>query len=428
MKDLLAGIVILCLWFLVATAVPAATYSVTDLGVLTDLPNRSDSRPNAISNNGKVAAANVIGGTYRALLYDGSWTNLGTLGGNESIGAGVNDSGVAVGSSKLADGSTRGFVWTSGATDGVPGNPQMEALGTLGGAISEAYSINASGQITGYAQTSAADHAFRYNNGTMTDIGELLGSNLPNSYGYGINAAGHVAGTAYKSNFSRRQAFFYDGVTASDIGNLGGGDASALAINNNDQIAGYSTDPGGFYHAFRYAGGVMTDLGTLGGDYSYALAINNSNVIVGGSFIDAGNSVYHAFICETNSMSDLNTQLDSSGTGWTLVEARAINDSGQVVGVGSIGGVYHGFLLRPVVASPPVPIITAIRIVGTNVLISFTTVPAASYAVETRSNLTETAWNAMPNSLSGTGSAVTATNAVNPDSPAQYYRVKVSTP
>ena len=64
----------------------------------------------------------------------------------------------------------------------------------------------------------------------------------------------------------------------------------------------------------------MSDLGTLGGNYSYANAINNSNVVVGIAGIDPFNdTLNHAFIYTGGSMVDLNTLLDASGTGWTLV-------------------------------------------------------------------------------------------------------------
>lgn len=46
-------------------------------------------------------------------------------------------------------------------------------------------------------------------------------------------------------------------------------------------------------------------------------------------------------------MTDLNTLLDGSGAGWTLNWANDINDLGQIVGIGTIGGQTHAFLLTP---------------------------------------------------------------------------------
>jgi len=250
----------------VNAAVPS--YSLRDLGVMTDLPGRAEAQPNAISGTGKVAASTVSGGAYQAVVYDGQWLPLGTLGGAESLCADVTDQGVAVGTSINAGGLTRAFRWTPGGTDGVAGNPQMKDVGTLGGSNSEAYSINAWGEVAGYSQINLEDHAFVLTGGSMKDIGVLLEGGLIHSYGLSINDAAHVAGLAFSGNYSVMRAFFYDGTTAKDIGTLGGLTASGLAINNQDQIAGYSRTADGFEHAFRYANGTMTDLGTLGGDYS----------------------------------------------------------------------------------------------------------------------------------------------------------------
>ena len=328
------------------TVASGQMYMVNDLGALTDNGGLTLSGPKAVNRAGQMAGINVIGSNYRALEYGGGWTNLGTLGGTDSYGAGINGAELVVGYSFNGLGLDHAFLYTPGGISGVSSNAQMKDLGTLGGTNSEAYAVNQSGQIAGYAQTSQNDRAFRYSNGVMQDIGVLLGSPLPNSYGYGINDAGHVTGTAYNNSYAVAHAFFYNGTTAVDIGSLGQG-ANGSAINNGDQITGYSTTSGGFDHAFRYAGGSMEDLGTLGGNYSYGNGINNSNLIVGGSYTDALNSIYHAFVTAGNALTDLNTNLDASGAGWVLVEARAINDAGQIVGVGTLSGSAHGFLLNP---------------------------------------------------------------------------------
>lgn len=402
----------------------AASFSLQDLGLLADLSSRTDAQPNAISADGRVAASSVTNGAYHAFVYDGQWRDLGTLGGGESLCASVDTLGRAVGRSRLQNGQTHAFLWTPGATDGVPANPEMKDLGTFGGADSEAYSINASGQISGFAQTTSEDHAFLISSGNMTDVGATLNGGLVNSYGLGLNDLGHVVGIAYTSAFATSHAFYYDGVTAKDIGTLGGASANALAINNSEQIAGYSAADSGSDHAFRYENGTMTDLGTLGGGYSYAVGINNNGVIVGGSFVDKGNTTYHAFVCTNTTMVDLNTLIDASGTGWTLTEARAINDSGKIVGFGQFGGKKHAFLLNPIVADPG-PSITGISFAGNDVALTFTTSATADYVVEERDDFETGAWVDAVTGIVGTGNTVTATVPGAAGQNRRFYRVRL---
>lgn len=46
-------------------------------------------------------------------------------------------------------------------------------------------------------------------------------------------------------------------------------------------------------------------------------------------------------------MQDLNNLIPAS-SGWVLVEANAINNTGQITGYGLKGGHNHAFLLTPV--------------------------------------------------------------------------------
>jgi len=243
-------------------------------------------------------------------------------------------------------------VWTEEGTDGVPGNPEMRDLGTFGGNESKAFAINEKGHITGYAETRKNAHAFIYRGEVMVDIADAI-PGLPNSFGFGINEQGHVAGAAYNAGYSSSEAFLYDGQVAHLLGDLSGGDSFALDLNDSDEVVGYSGLSRGVVHAFRYSSGEMEDLGTLGGDWSYAQAINDYGSIVGGSFIEPDNEVYHAFIYEEGVMADLNSELDTSGMGWELIEAYDINDAGQIVGVGTYENQQHIFRLTPVTLLPP---------------------------------------------------------------------------
>jgi MYXO-CTERM domain-containing protein len=166
-----------------------------------------------------------------------------------------------------------------------------------------------------------------------------------------VNDSGVTVGQAYNKQFSTTRAFVYNGTSTVDIGDLGGGQASALSINNAGKVVGYAVNGDGYDRAFVYEDGNMFDLGTLGGNYSYANGINDSNQIVGGAFVDASDHVFHAFLYEQGTMTDLNTLLSPSAANWVLNEAKSISNNGQIVGLGTNSGVKHMFLLTP--ALPP---------------------------------------------------------------------------
>ena len=54
-----------------------------------------------------------------------------------------------------------------------------------------------------------------------------------------------------------------------------------------------------------------------------------------------------AFVYSGGKMQDLN-RLIPRGSGWTLGDARAINDKGQIVGDGQHDGKQRAFLLTPI--------------------------------------------------------------------------------
>jgi probable HAF family extracellular repeat protein len=92
----------------------------------------------------------------------------------------------------------------------------------------------------------------------------------------------------------------------------------------------------------------MTNLGDLpgGADYSNVYGINDAGQLVGFSNAATGNS---AFLWQNGVMTDLSTVAGVAGTGWSLTEAWAINDVGQIVGSGrNPQGDISAFILTPV--------------------------------------------------------------------------------
>ena len=132
----------------------------------------------------------------------------------------------------------------------------MTDLGTLGGVQSIAYAINNAGQIVGYASPpNSSVHAFLYSSGMMIDLGVFFDS----SVGEAINNSGVVVGTADVLNGNGNtdsHAFIYSGGKLQDLNNLipsGSGWVltEATGINDKGQIVcnGYNVTTG-YNHAF----------------------------------------------------------------------------------------------------------------------------------------------------------------------------------
>jgi probable HAF family extracellular repeat protein len=230
-------------------------------------------------------------------------TDLGTFGGVQSAHAhDINDAGQVVGIAR-----THAFRWQNG---------EMTDLGTLGGTSSSASAINGVGQVVGSASTAAPSttHAVRWDDGATTN----LTPGVPSS-ATGINDAGQVIG-----NFTNARAFLWDNSVITDLGQLGNGGAFASDINNARQIVGSSSA-----HAFLWDNTVMTDLGVLPGhEESGASAINNLGQIVGSSGTtdpETYEVTSQSFLYEGGVMTALPVPSTES-------YAADINDAGMVVG------------------------------------------------------------------------------------------------
>jgi probable HAF family extracellular repeat protein len=139
---------------------------------------------------------------------------------------------------------------------------------------------------------------------------------------------------------------------------VGGSDSVANGINDVGQAVGLSSN-GTNVTGIIWNGNTPTALGTLpGSSISWANAINNAGLIVG--FADTfGTGTSHAVLWQNGTIFDLNALLDSSGAGWTLEEAFAINLTGQIVGFGfnnTLDGTNNAaFLLTPCPTCVPIP-------------------------------------------------------------------------
>ncbi|MGC1781941.1 MAG: hypothetical protein WA708_05440 [Acidobacteriaceae bacterium] len=245
------------------------------------------------------------------------------------------------------------------------------------------FAINASGDVAGYSYAASGDsHAALFREGNVIDLGPgsaggingydqvasgpindsgqtVNGTKLPNDFtsyseppygpGNAINASGQISGRT-----GLQAAVYSDGSVYTLIPPT---DNFAQGINDTAQQAGSYDEYGdGEYEAFLYTrtsdisfGGIFTPIGRLPGDeFAYGIGINAAGQVVGPSF-NPITGVFHAFLYTTSQgMVNVNSLLPA-GSGWTLTDAEAINDKGQITGAGTNPqGYQHAYLLSPV--------------------------------------------------------------------------------
>jgi probable HAF family extracellular repeat protein len=249
-------------------------------------------------------------------------------------------------------------------------NGKLTDLGTLGGLNSSGGPVTDTGLIAGWAQTSTVDPlgenwglefgctpsggacqgyknlvlGFRWKNGVMTALPTLGGNNSLTSFTQGANNRGQIVGlaenTTHDSNCTAPQVLDWEAVIwgprVGEIHELppfpGDSVGAAFGINDNGEAVGGSgicalPSTIDVVHALLWQEGSVTDLGSLGGVMNnFAFAINNRGQVVGLSDLP-GDATGHAFLwTKENGMQDLGTL-----PGDLSSVAYGINNEGQVV-------------------------------------------------------------------------------------------------
>jgi probable HAF family extracellular repeat protein len=202
-----------------------------------------ETRAVGLNNHGQVVGTyNIAEGdpftNRRAFLYsDGNMTNLGTLGGNNSIATHITDQGMIIGESTTASGATHGFYYTA--------QTGMVDIGTLGGQNTHVSDIDAAGRVLGYSQTATGEwRNFLYVDGTMTML-----ENANNWLVYEFNPHGGYIGTFQADDFSPSIAFLADDngtvTTPYDLGRINEIDSRGYAIGYDQERFGRIAAPSG---------------------------------------------------------------------------------------------------------------------------------------------------------------------------------------
>jgi len=234
---------------------------------------------------------------------------------------------------------------------------------TFGGNMSRAYDINDLGQVCGWARASnGLEHAFRWQDGNLTDLGLLPGG--ADSFGSGINAAGTVTGAADSTNKTTflydigRNAIIHDGVSMVELTALNGRDSWGHEINDAGDVAGWAK-------TFEQTQIVQPYLRTKGTNINLevfyginvgageAFDVNDSTQVVGfaHTWCHVGDCFQPFLWSDLNgNLADDPGEMINLGTfGGLHGVAHAINEFGQVVGGAEVpNGQRYPFMIEPV--------------------------------------------------------------------------------
>ena len=358
----------------------------------------------AISEDGTVAGYVASGSSAEAAVVspDGSVQRLGTLGGGYSVAYGITDgtggapsSLAAVGTAETSTGVLNGFTASSG---------QMSSLGTFGGASSEAFDVSPTGVAVGVAtQPDGRTTAF---------VGGQPVAGTQDSRAYAITPLGVAAGSRLEGTAVRPvlwlpdrtavalptgESTFGEVYDVSDIGwavgavATGAPEASALMADSpssgtgssgtpDDPIARLSPPPNGTADRpaqLRDEAGLQDspEAGTLTSGPAgapgtvHADAWRNNVRSHVDRLLAPGQTSAPADLSKTSGSKALSADLRATlwldeepfdlndlipnNSGWTLLEARAVNEQGQIVGTGVLQGQERAFLLTPVGNAAP---------------------------------------------------------------------------
>jgi probable HAF family extracellular repeat protein len=343
--------------------------TLVDLGALPGL-NGSDAI--GISENGLSAGFSELSDVidpvfgipemHAAFWKHGQIFDLGTLeGGYESAAFQVNSRGQVAGFSlntvpdQFSGLGTqmRTFVWDeqhgmldlgtlgTGTDAGVLGFKGNVEINDAGQVVACSFTNTTINPVTG---TPTLDPFLWDKNQGMVDLGTLGGTS---GCALNINKKGEVVGYSNVAGDQTLHPFLW--TAPGPMQDLGGTYGVAIWVNEAGEVVGTAAiEAGQVPHGFLWKKGRMIDLGVLswlpGSDAEW---INASEQIVGKAF-SADFSTQIATMWENGAAppADLNT-LVPPGSGLLLVEARNINDRGEIAvsGVASDGNIHAGILV-----------------------------------------------------------------------------------
>lgn len=214
------------------------------------------------------------------------------------------------------------------------------------------------------------DHAFKYEDGVLTDLGSL-GASSNSAIAHSSNQRGWIVGVGENgaidplTGFPEIRALLWKDGTVNDLGTFGGNISHGLDLNNRGQVVGVAENstPDSYaigivplyfvgwpvatqVRAFLWQNGVMQDLGTLGGNDAAASLINDRGQVAGVSYTNTTPNPTTGFPTEDPFFWQNGKMVDIGSLGGDFGFPRWMNSRGQVVGSSHLAGdnQEHAFL------------------------------------------------------------------------------------
>ena len=293
----------------------------------------------AIAEDGSVAGWGLDAAWVSHALR---WTAGGvtTLSNATSAASGISSTGVAAG-------------WQSGrrGSQAATWSPSLTGLRPPRGSIgAQAVDVNRNGLAVGWAVNSIGDTSAVSWSGTRP-ASLVSGAGSPSiSLATAVNDAGTIVGRGDFATAPFRRALSWNGGTMTVLPSLGDGVDSASAISESGLITGGGLSPmDSKFHAVVWNGNMVTDLGLFGTHPSSGWGVNSCGTVVGDAVVDVADDETEAVIWQGNSQAVALESLLTPSHGWDLHTARAINNSGAIVGYGFRSGQsgIRAFLMTP---------------------------------------------------------------------------------